>query len=241
MHSTVAKLKRAFDLIGSGAGLLLSSPLLGAIALAIKLDDGGPIFYSQTRVGGHMSHEGDATDCYEYQMWKFRTMRTDAEKGGQAIRAGKSDPRVTRIGKFLRKTRLDEIPNLFNVFVGQMSIVGPRPERPQTIQTLAAAIPFFEERMRMVKPGVTGLAQINLDYLGRMGETHELATMRQFLTNPFGLDYEVDESPEADDMRTKILFDFAYAASLEKVSSFLRTDLEILFRTPLVMILGKGR
>jgi lipopolysaccharide/colanic/teichoic acid biosynthesis glycosyltransferase len=231
--------KRAMDVIGAAVGLLVTSPLLAAIAAAVKLDDGGPVFYRQKRAGAHMSPEGDATQVYTYDMVKFRTMRVDAEKGGAPIRAGKIDPRVTKIGKLLRKTRLDELPQLINVLKGEMSIIGPRPERPETIQNLAAAIPFFEERMREVKPGITGLAQINLDYMGHLGDDHELAHLREFLVNPFELNY--NDANEADDMRTKILFDFVYSASLERLSSFLRTDLEIIARTPLVMILGKGR
>jgi lipopolysaccharide/colanic/teichoic acid biosynthesis glycosyltransferase len=241
VNKTVAKLKRAFDVVGSVVGLTVTAPLLAGIAAAIKIEDGGPIFYRQTRAGANMDAEGDATDVYTYQMLKFRTMRPDAEKMGKAIRATEGDPRVTRIGRLLRRTRLDEIPNLVNVLKGEMSIIGPRPERPETIHNLSAAIPFFEERMRMVRPGITGLAQVNLDYLGHLSEGHELAKLRDDLVNPFKLDYDSSESSEGDDMRTKILFDFAYAASLEKVSSFIRTDLEIIFKTPMVMFLGKGR
>jgi lipopolysaccharide/colanic/teichoic acid biosynthesis glycosyltransferase len=240
VNRTVARLKRAFDVATSVAGFVIGAPLIGAIAAAIKLDDGGPIFYKQPRAGAHMSAEGTAADVYTYEIYKFRTMRVDAEQG-QAIRATEGDPRVTRVGRFLRRTRLDEIPNLVNVLKGEMSVIGPRPERPETIHNLAAAIPFFEERMRDVKPGITGLAQVNLDYLGHIDDDHELAHVRDALVNPFGLDYDSSESNEADDMRTKILFDFAYAASLERVATFLRTDLEILLRTPLVMLLGKGR
>jgi lipopolysaccharide/colanic/teichoic acid biosynthesis glycosyltransferase len=173
-------------------------------------------------------------------MIKFRTMRVDAEKGSsRPIRAAEGDPRVTRVGRILRKTRLDELPQLLNVLRGEMSIVGPRPERPETIHDLSAAIPFFEERMRFVKPGITGLAQVNLDYMGHMGENHRLAHLRSFLVNPFGLAYS--DTTEADDMRTKILFDFSYAACLERLRSFLITDLEVIVRTPMVMIRAKGR
>jgi lipopolysaccharide/colanic/teichoic acid biosynthesis glycosyltransferase len=228
------------DIVGSMLGLTLSAPFFATIAAAIKLDDGGPVFYKQRRAGAHMEPEGDATKVYTYEMVKFRTMRTDAEAGSdRPIRATEGDPRVTRIGRFLRKSRLDELPNLLNVLRGEMSIVGPRPERPETIEDLTAAIPFFEERMRMVKPGITGLAQVNLDYLGHMGDSHDLSHLRDFLVNPFELEYS--GTTEADDMRTKILFDFVYAACLEKLSSFLLTDLEVILRTPLVMILGKGR
>ncbi|MCC6748681.1 MAG: sugar transferase [Deltaproteobacteria bacterium] len=232
--------KRAMDVVGAALGLAVTAPFFAVAAAFIKLNDRGPIFYRQKRAGAHMDADGVATEVYTYEMIKFRTMRTDAEKGSaRPIRATEGDPRVTRIGRLLRKTRLDELPNLINVLKGEMSIVGPRPERPETIHDLAAAIPFFEERMRNVRPGITGLAQINLDYLGHMDDRHEMAYLRQSLVNPFGLDYQ--EPTEADDMRTKILFDFAYAAALEKFSTFLLTDLEIILRTPLVMFLGKGR
>jgi lipopolysaccharide/colanic/teichoic acid biosynthesis glycosyltransferase len=240
VNKTVAWLKRAFDVATSTVALTVGAPFIGAIAAAIKLDDGGPVLYKQTRAGAHMSADGAAADVYTYEIYKFRTMRVGAEKG-EAIRATEGDPRVTRVGKLLRRTRLDEIPNFINVLKGEMSVIGPRPERPETIHNLAAAIPFFEERMRDVRPGITGLAQVNLDYLGHLGDDHQLAHIRDALVNPFGLDYDSGESNEADDMRTKILFDFAYAASLEKVSTFMRTDLEILLKTPLVMLLGKGR
>lgn len=240
MDQKVRIVKRLIDVVGSVAGLAVTAPIFAATALAIKLDDRGPIFYRQKRAGANMGPEGSATEVYTYDMIKFRTMRTDAEKGAQGpIRAAVNDTRVTRIGKLLRRSRLDELPQLLNVLRGEMSIVGPRPERPETIHNLAAAIPFFEERMRMVKPGITGLAQINLDYMGHMDDGHRLAHLKKNLVNPFDLNYS--EPTEADDMRTKILFDFAYAASLERLNSFLRTDLEIIVKTPMVMILGKGR
>lgn len=240
MDKKVAIIKRGIDLLGASCGLLFSSPIFALTSLAIKLDDGGPIFYRQKRAGAHHGPDGDAVEVYTFSMIKFRTMRIDAEKGAdRPIRAAVNDSRITRIGHFLRKSRLDELPQLINVLSGEMSIVGPRPERPETIQDLAAAIPFFEERMRDVKPGITGLAQINLDYLGHMGDTHDLAHLRHLLTNPFKLNYT--EASEADDMRTKMLFDFVYSASLEKLSTYLRLETEIILRTPLVMLLGKGR
>ena len=240
MNRYVKYLKRALDVVGSAVGLAVSAPFLSVTALAIKLDDGGPIFYIQRRAGAQMTPDGDAADYYTFEMIKFRTMTTDAEEGAdRPIRASEADPRVTRVGRMLRKTRLDELPQLINVLRGEMSIIGPRPERPETISDLTAAIPFFEERMHMVKPGITGLAQVNLDYMGHLGRDHDLAHLRQFLVNPFELDY--DGTTEADDMRTKIMFDFVYSASMERVRSFLLTDLEIILKTPLVMILGKGR
>ena len=118
-------------------------------------------------------------------------------------------------------------------------MVGPRPERPELVRTLAAAIPMFEERTRLVRPGITGLAQVSLDYLGRMPADSALTHLKDTLLNPFKLD-ELDGSL-ADDMRTKLLFDLAYAARLEEFWSFIRTDLEIIVRTPGVMLGARGR
>jgi len=172
-------------------------------------------------------------------MLKFRSMRPDAERLTGVVVASKDDPRVTRVGKILRKTRLDELPQFFNVLMGHMSIVGPRPERMELAEQLAMAIPYFEERMRDVKPGITGLAQINLSYTGKPYPDSHLAKMAPELTNPFKV--EGAEDALADDMRMKLLYDLAYCATLEDFGSFLRTELSILLRTPLVMIRGLGR
>src|SRR5207244_4789348 len=140
-------------------------------------------------------------------MLKFRTMRLDAEKVSGPVLAQTGDPRVTRIGRFLRRTRLDELPQFWNVLSGEMSLVGPRPERPELLSNLALAIPFFEERMRNVKPGITGLAQISLGYSGRAPDGSPIAQFKEQLTNPFKL--EGADDAEADDMRMKMLFDLA--------------------------------
>jgi lipopolysaccharide/colanic/teichoic acid biosynthesis glycosyltransferase len=237
--NAVRIVKRLMDVAGAAVGLGLTLPIYPAIAAAIRLDSRGPIFYRQRRGAGYTEADGDAAKVGVFHMLKFRTMRQDAEKATGAVLAQDGDPRVTRVGRFLRKTRLDEIPQFWNVLRGEMSIVGPRPERPELLVPLAAAVPFFEERMRGVKPGITGLAQINLDYAGRMSPTSPLWQHRDELINPFQLD-GVEDS-EADDMRTKMLYDFAYAASLEKFWNFVRTDLEIIARTPLVMVFGRGR
>lgn len=122
--------------------------------MAIKLDSPGPVIFKQKRVG-----ENEKI----FVLYKFRTMRNDAEKGSGAVWAKKNDPRVTRIGKFLRKTRLDELPQLFNVLKGDMSFVGPRPERPEFVEKLKEIIPYYSER-HFVKPGVTGWAQVRYPY-----------------------------------------------------------------------------
>ena len=123
--------------------------------------------------------------------------------------------------------------------MGDMSLVGPRPERPELLQTLIWAVPFFEERIRNIKPGITGLAQVNLNYTGGMDDSNPLYKMKDILTNPFELN-ELEDSV-ADDMRIKMLFDFAYSAALEGVWTFLVTDIKIILKTPLVMLFGRGR
>ena len=153
--------------------------------------------------------------------------------------SSKGDSRITRVGRLLRATRLDEIPQLWNVLMGDMSLVGPRPERPELLVNLAMAIPYFEERTRGVKPGITGLAQINLDYSGGATEGSPVAELRETLTNPFRI--EAAEGALADDMRLKLMFDVAYAASLEDMRSYLRMELGILLKTPLVMAAFRGR
>src|SRR5215470_8097453 len=167
-------------------------------------------------------------------MFKFRTMKVDAERLTGPKLAEENDPRVTRVGRFLRKTRLDELPQLWNVLRGDMSLVGPRPERPEMLNNLALAIPFFEERMRNVKPGITGLAQVNLGYTGSAPDGSPITAFKAELTNPFKLDGADDA--EADDMRLKMLFDLAYSATLEKFGSFIATELSVIAKTPLVML-----
>ena len=243
MTPSVRVAKRLLDVALSTAGLAAAAPLLALIGAAIRLDSPGPVFYRQRRAGritGAVSDGGAPRPRFvEFTMWKFRTMRPDAEMGTGAVLAKEGDPRVTRVGRVLRKTRLDELPQLWNVLVGDMSVVGPRPERPELLENLALAIPFFEERMRDVKPGITGLAQISLGYTGHAPPGSEAAAFEGTLTNPFHLDEAT--GAEADDMRMKLLFDLAYVASLEAWTTFVRMELEVIAKTPLVMVRGLGR
>lgn len=149
----IKKLKRGFDVATSFWGLLFLGPFMLLGMLAVKLTSPGPIFYRQARCGRFGKN---------FQVVKLRTMRTDAEKNG-AVWALQDDPRITPVGNFLRKYRIDEIPQLINVLRGEMSFVGPRPERPEFIQELAQKIPYYQERL-MVQPGITGWAQVNYPY-----------------------------------------------------------------------------
>ncbi|MFM7785345.1 MAG: TIGR03013 family XrtA/PEP-CTERM system glycosyltransferase [Gammaproteobacteria bacterium] len=148
--------KRGFDLAASLTLLAVAWPFMLLTALAIWLESGlrGPILYHQERVGF-----GGCT----FMVAKFRSMRTDAEQAGKAVWAKANDDRVTRVGRFIRATRLDELPQLWNIINGEMSFVGPRPERPQFTEELAAQIPYFRERLR-VKPGLAGWAQLCFPY-----------------------------------------------------------------------------
>jgi lipopolysaccharide/colanic/teichoic acid biosynthesis glycosyltransferase len=231
--------KRALDVAAGAIGLAVTVPLYPLIALAIKADSPGPLFYRQRRAG-QLREGGQAGQPAfdEFDMYKFRTMRTDAEQSTGAVLAQKGDPRVTRVGRVLRATRLDELPQLWSVLRGQMSLVGPRPERPELLRNLALAIPFFEERMRNVKPGITGLAQVSLDYAGQPRDGSEITPFTEMLTNPFKLDGA--EGADADGMRLKLLYDLAYVASLEKLTTFALTELSVITKTPLVMLRGLG-
>lgn len=147
-------LKRVVDVAAAMAGLLLLAPIMALVALAIKLDSKGPILYAQERVGRF----GET-----FKIYKFRSMCIDAETNGPVWGARDGDPRATRVGRFLRRSHLDELPNLFNVLRGEMSLVGPRPERPHFVDQLNDAVRRYDER-HLIKPGMTGLAQVHYRY-----------------------------------------------------------------------------
>jgi lipopolysaccharide/colanic/teichoic acid biosynthesis glycosyltransferase len=199
--------KRTLDLVVASVVLLVLGALFVPIALAIRLESKGPILYRQLRVGRTWR---DRTDLFH--LIKFRSMRVDAEASSGAVWASTRDPRITAVGGFLRKTRLDELPQCINVLRGEMSVVGPRPERPVFFPRLEGEIPFYAERTVALRPGITGLAQVNNRYDATM-----------------------------DDVRTKVLFDHAYAVQIASPMRWLRTDFGIMLKTFTVMVMGKGQ
>lgn len=207
--------KRGMDIFFSTLALIAVSPLMLIIAILIKLDSKGPIFYSQVRVGqnrrrgsflgelwGQTNRRRRSNYGANFRILKFRSMRTDAEVGNKPQWCTVNDPRVTRFGNILRKSHLDELPQLINILRGDMTFVGPRPERPEFVSDLVTAFPHYALRLRM-KPGLTGLAQIY---------------------------HRPDLS--LDDVRRKLRYDHLYSKSLS-----LATDVKIVFGT-IPMVLG---
>ena len=199
--------KRFFDIFGACLALLLLMPILPFLTAIIKLTSPGPAFYYQLRVGKSMPNQ-----MVLFNIIKFRTMYQNAESYSGAVWATKNDPRITPVGRFLRKTRLDEIPQLFNVLKGDMSLIGPRPERPTFYNELETAIPYFSDRTYGVMPGITGLAQVNQGY-----------------------------DTCLDDVRRKVGFDHSYALSLRSTKSWLIMDMSIIASTLVVMFNGRGQ
>ncbi|MEY8215985.1 MAG: sugar transferase [Colwellia sp.] len=207
VHPSITLLKRSIDLVFSIVCLLLTLPLFVVIALMIKLSSRGDIFYCQLRVG-----KIKAGKVVHFNMIKFRTMVTNAEASSGAVWATSNDNRLTPIGRLLRKIRLDELPQFINVIKGEMSLIGPRPERPEIVIELDKKIPFYSERTYDMTPGITGFAQVNQGY-----------------------------DTCIDDVKTKIAYDFAYSLSLTKLHRWLLMDLKIIFKTILIMLLGRGQ
>ena len=161
------KIKRFFDILLSGAGILVLSPVFLVTAAAIRLEDGGPVFFRQDRC---------TKDGRVFKIIKFRSMIVNADKGGPSVLAQKDDPRITKVGRMIRATRIDELPQLFNIFRGDMSVVGPRPEQPAYIESITKEIPEFAFRMR-VKGGLTGYAQVYGKYNTSFGDKLKLDLM----------------------------------------------------------------
>jgi sugar transferase (PEP-CTERM system associated) len=168
--------KRAVDVILSMIGLILTMPFFPIIALAIKLDSPGPILFSQIRVGNHEEL---------FRLYKFRSMAQDAEAKSGAVWAVKNDNRVTKLGRFLRSSRIDEIPQLINVFKGDMSFVGPRPERPEFVEKLKKIVPYYSKR-HFIKPGLTGWAQVRYPYGASVEDALEKLRYDLFYTKNIG-------------------------------------------------------
>jgi lipopolysaccharide/colanic/teichoic acid biosynthesis glycosyltransferase len=212
-----ALLRRVFDWTVASIALLILAPVMLLVALVVRLDSPGPVFYTQDRIGinrrrGERRGNSRTDDSRRtivqagkaFRIWKFRTMRQDAEAGGpQWAQAG--DPRITRVGRFLRKTRLDEVPQFFNVIRGDMTLIGPRPERSFFIKMLESEIPHYSKRL-LVKPGITGFAQVNNGY---------------------------DDSVES--VRRKVVWDLRYIRR-----QGMTTDCKILLKTVRTVLTGDG-
>ncbi|MDI9240390.1 TIGR03013 family PEP-CTERM/XrtA system glycosyltransferase [Lysobacter sp. LF1] len=181
-HSTSRCMnKRLFDVLAASALLLVAWPFMALVALCIRLESSGPILYQQTRIG-----EGGRP----FELVKFRSMRVDAEGDGVARWAQRGDDRTTRVGRFIRLTRLDELPQLFNILRGEMSIVGPRPERPQFVDVLSREIRYYAVR-HCVKPGLTGWAQLRYPYGASVRDAEEKLKFDLFYVKNHGLVFDL--------------------------------------------------
>jgi lipopolysaccharide/colanic/teichoic acid biosynthesis glycosyltransferase len=199
--------KRIFDIILASLGLFFTLPLFPLIALVIKIESRGPIFFKQLRIGQSLPNKVDI-----FMMYKFRTMGFDAESESGPTLATKNDARITLVGKILRKTRLDELPQFINVIRGDMSVIGPRPERPSFCRRLEREIPYFTDRTYGIKPGITGLSQVHQGY---------------------------DECLE--DVKNKLGYDLSYSLAINSIWNWLKMDCGIVLATIKVMILGRGQ
>ncbi len=202
----VRRVKRVFDLFGSTVAMILLAPVFAAVSLLVKVTSRGPVFYHQERV--LTVRDGKEVP---FRMHKFRTMVADAEAQTGPVWAGERDPRITVIGRFLRKSRLDEIPQFWNVLKGEMSIVGPRPERPHFTEQLKDEIPVYYDRIWQLQPGITGWAQVRCPY---------------------------DSSLES--VKMKLLYDLAYAAHCYRLRSYLKMEIKVVLLTVIVIFTGKG-
>ncbi|WP_370316975.1 sugar transferase [Pseudoalteromonas sp.] len=205
--SVIKVIKRSLDIAGALFALSLVWPVCLIAALAIKLTSQGPIIFKQLRVGE------SSDDFVElFYVYKFRSMVVDAESRSGAVWASKDDPRITAVGRFMRKTRIDELPQLINVLKGEMSLIGPRPERPVFYGKLEKDIPYFCQRTYGVKPGISGLAQVMNGY---------------------------DET--IDDARSKIGWDYAYSLSMSSPRAWAKLEFSIVIKTLQVVFTGKGQ
>lgn len=173
--------KRLFDLVAASALLLVTLPAMLLVAICVRLESRGPVLYRQTRVGEHGEH---------FEVIKFRSMRVDAEADGKARWASKNDDRSTRVGKFIRRTRLDELPQLLLVMSGRMSFVGPRPERPQFVEMLSESIRYYDVR-HAVKPGLTGWAQLRYPYGASVEDAGEKLKYDLYYVKNHGLVFDI--------------------------------------------------
>lgn len=199
--------KRTIDVVGSLFLLILLCPVMAVSALVIKVTSQGPIIFKQLRVG-----EYDEDFVSLFYVFKFRSMICNAEKLTGAVWATKNDPRITTFGRFMRKTRIDELPQLLNVLRGDMSLIGPRPERPDFYLRLEQEVPYFCQRTYGLKPGISGLAQVMNGY---------------------------DEDIEG--IRRKIAWDYAYALSMSNFRAWASMEWSVFIKTILVIVTGKGQ